>query len=81
MKNVPSAKGALDAGNKTISIATTAAVNSNFIVTVAINALTNLIGDFSTAALTHLNMTTFKIANTTGTTIKVNGIVHFKLEK
>jgi hypothetical protein len=26
-------------------------------------------------------MTTFKIANTTGTTIKVNGIVHFKLEK
>jgi hypothetical protein len=81
MKKVPNANGALDAGYKTINTATTAAVNSNFIVTVDINALTNLIGDFSTAPFTHLYMMIFNTAKTTGTSMKVNGMVHFKLEK
>jgi hypothetical protein len=48
---------------------------------VDINALTNLIGDFSTAPFTHLYMMIFNTAKTTGTSIKVNGMVHFKLEK
>jgi hypothetical protein len=81
MKKVPNANGALDEGYKTINRATTAAVNSNFIVTVDIKALTNLIGDFSTAPFTHLYMNTFNAVKTTGTSINVNGMVHFKLEK
>lgn len=81
MKKVPNANGAFDAGYKTINTATTAAVNSNFTVTVAINALTNLMGDFSTAPFTHLNIITFNAAKTIGTTMYVNGMVHFKLEK
>jgi len=64
-----------------MSIATTIAVKSNFTVTVAINALTNLIGDFSTALLTHLYMITFSTAKTTGTAIKESGMAHFRLEK
>ncbi len=75
------ANGALDAGYRTINTATTAAVKSILIVIVDINALTNLMGDFSTAPLTHLNIITFNTAKTTGTIINVNGIVHFKLEK
>lgn len=75
------ANGALDVGYRTIKTATTAAVKSSLIVTVDINALTNLMGDFSTAPFTHLNIITFNTAKTTGTAINVNGIVHFKLEK
>jgi hypothetical protein len=81
MKKVPNAKGALDAGYSTINMATIAAVKSNFMVTVDINALTNLMGDFSTALLTHLYMITLRAAKTAGTNIKVSGMSHFKLEK
>jgi hypothetical protein len=81
MKKVPNANGALDAGYKTISMATTTAVKSNLMVTVDMKALTNLIGDFSTAPFTHLYITRFRIAKTTGTIIKVKGISHFRVEK
>ena len=78
---MPNANGAFDEGYKTINTATIAAVNNSFTVTVAINALTNLIGDFSTAPFTHLNIITFNTAKTIGTAMNVSGTVHFKLEK
>jgi hypothetical protein len=81
MKKVPSANWALEAGYNTINTDTTTAVNNSFTVTVAKKALTNLMGDFSTAPFTHLYMTIFNTAKTTGTAIKVSGMFHFKLEK
>lgn len=81
MKKVPSANGALAAGYRTMSMATTAAVKRSLIVTVAIKALTNLIGDFSTAPFTHLYIKKFNTPKIGGTAKNVNGMAHFRDEK